>query len=115
ANEAGGVLVVAADLAAVDIELDHLHLSREGSGREPRADGEHEIARLDVLPEPALRPDAGAERQIAVIADGALALGRHRDRRLQMLGDLRERLERVTDDDAATRVDHGVLRGEEHL
>ena len=84
--------MVAPDLGRVHVELHDLLRGLEGGDRAARADGEHDVGGVEVLAQRVLGPQRGAQRHVAVIADGALALGRLHHAGLEILGHRGERL-----------------------
>src|SRR6266566_1630979 len=76
AREREGLRVVTPDLPGIHVDLDHLLLGlRRGEGQ-AAADDEDHVSRFEVPPERALRPEPGPEREVARVADRALALRR---------------------------------------
>src|SRR5881628_563651 len=86
AHEPEGLRVVRPDLPGVHVDLDHLLLGPRGGEGQAAADDEDHVGRLEVAPEGALSPERRAEREVARVADRALALGRLDDARLEVLG-----------------------------
>jgi len=76
AHEPERQAVAAADLVGIDVDLDHLLIRREPRHGESRADSQDHVCLIDVRAQGALGPERRAERQVAVVADGALPLGR---------------------------------------
>jgi len=114
AREREGLRVVTPDLPGIHVDLDHLLLGLRRGERQAAADDEDHVSRFEVPPERALRPEPGPEREVARVADRALALRRLDDARLEVLGRGGERVMAAGEVDAAARVDHGALGGEEH-
>src|SRR3989441_12153992 len=114
ADEAEGLLVVSPDLLAVHVELDHLLLGLRRREGQAAADDEDRVGRFEVPPERALRPERRAEREVARVAERALALGRLDDACLEVFGHGGEHVVAAGEVDAAARVDHGALSREEH-
>ena len=105
--------MIAPDLVGIDVDLDHLLLGLEPRQRAARANGQDDVRLLEVFLEEALGIDGRAEREVVVIADGALAFGRLDDARLQILGDVGDRLMSAGAVDAPAGIDDGPARREQ--
>ena len=79
------------------------------------ADGEDDVGDVEIATQGTLGEEPGAQREIAGVADGALALGRFDDAGLEKLGDSGERLVSAREMDTAARVDRGALGAQQHL
>ena len=114
-TQPGGVRVIAADLLGVHVEMDDALARLERHQREATPHGQDHVGGVEVPVQRRLAPEGGAEGEVARVAHRALALGRLDDARLQVLGDGGQRGIGAREMDAAARVDHGVLGGEQHL
>ena len=110
AQEAVRRRVIPADLVRIHVDLDHLLRRLKRHHRHPRAHRQQDIGPVEVLPDRRARPEGGAQRQVARIAERALALGGHDDGRLEVLGDRAERVVGAREVDAAAGQDHGMPR-----
>jgi hypothetical protein len=86
-DQTAGPGMVAADLLRVHVDLDDLLRGLEWHRRQARADREDDVGAVEVEANGGAGPERGAERQVAGIADGALALRGHDDRGLEVLRD----------------------------
>jgi hypothetical protein len=115
ADEPGRRLVVPPDFVGIGVDLDHLLVRPEHRGGAPAPDRQHHVGRVEIAPQRARREEPGAEREIARVADRALALGRLDDTGLQVFGERGERRVSVREMHAAARVDGDPLRAQQHL
>ena len=102
--------MVAADLLGVHVDLDHLLRGLEGHRRETRADREDDVGPVEMEADRGAGPERRAEREVARVADGALALGGHDDGGLEVLRDGMERLVGAREIDTAARHDDRMPR-----
>ena len=115
AHEPRSLLVIAPDLVDVGVDLDHLLIGREHRQHAPAADREDDVGRVEVPTQRALREEAGAEREIAGVADRALAFRGLDDAGLEVLGDGGERRVRAREIHAPTHIDGDSLRTQQRF
>ena len=106
--------MIAAELVGIDVDLDELLVLAEAGHRHATGHHEHHVGRAHVTPQRTLGRERGAEREIAGVADRALALGALNDAGLEIVGDRGEGLVSARGMDAAARVDQRALGGEQH-
>ena len=115
ADEAEGLPVIAPDLVGIDVDVDDLLLGLGHGERETGPHGQDDVGLQQVIAHRGLRPHGGAQRQLGVLVDGALALRARDHAGLEVLGERGEGLAGVAQHHTAARVDDGPLRGDEQI